>query len=77
MDKETETPQEKFNRIARYRTKKVMEDLRLLSNLGKPYYKSTPEQRRKIVATVRKGVEDLEYILEGEEAASGSFKTDI
>lgn len=54
-----------------------MEDLRLLSNLGKPYYKSTPEQRRKIVATVRKGVEDLEYILEGEEAASGSFKTDI
>lgn len=43
-----ETPAERFSRIATRRLRKVLDDMRLLTNCAGPGYEYTPEQVEKI-----------------------------
>ena len=53
-----ETPSQKFARLARKRVTKVLNDLRLISNLSR--YAHTPEQGAKIVAALTDAVAVVE-----------------
>lgn len=53
-----ETPSQKFSRLARKRVTKVLNDIRLISNLSR--YAHTPEQGEKIVAALTEAVAVVE-----------------
>jgi hypothetical protein len=67
MAEKKETPQAKFDRISEYRTKKILDDYRLMANLVRPYYKSSPQQRRNIIIQLQEGLNELKAHFEGHE----------
>lgn len=67
-----ETPEARFVRIANRRVQKALDALDLVGNLTGSAYKSTKEQRGKIVSALNKAVSDVAETLEsGKTKASG------
>jgi hypothetical protein len=64
-----ETRQDAFRRLATVRTRKVLNMLRVMQNLGK--YPHDTSQTGTIVAALRRGIDDVEYALAGEKQAKG------
>ena len=70
---EKETKNQAFTRIAEKRINKILDEFRILTNLFAPSYKTTPEQRNEVVAALRKGVEEVEYVAAGSKIDKASF----
>ena len=68
-----ESKHEKFQRLAPARVNKTLDEMRKLINLKSPSYESTPTERHAIIAALRKGVEEVEYVFSGEKANKASF----
>ena len=71
-----ETRNDKFRRLAQSRTNRVLAGFPLLHNLVGPAYESTPEERRQIVDTLQKHVDDLKQAFFKEEPRKPSFSFD-
>jgi hypothetical protein len=70
-----ETKSERFKRLAEKRTRKVLNEIRVLSNLSnKGLYEHTPEQLRKIFATLRDSITNAEARFKGEQNRGTEFK---
>ena len=66
MSKIIEKRSERFRRLAEKRTRKVLNDIRVLSNLSnKGLYEYTPEQLRKIFGTLREALAKAETRFKG------------
>jgi len=69
-----ETKKEKFKRLAEKRTKKVLNEIRVLSNLSnKNLYEYTPEQLKKIVGAIRNALATAEARFKGEQKRGIEF----
>lgn len=67
VTKVTETPEERFKRIANLRVNKTLDSLRILSNMGTaPGYEYTDEDVAKIFSTIDKAVEKAKIAFEKE-----------
>lgn len=64
-----ETREERFIRLANARVNKVIHQIRNIGNLASASYESTPTQRKAVIDTLRKTLDEVEYIFAGE--ASG------
>lgn len=64
-----ETPELRFIRLSEARTDKIIDDLRKLKALVSPNYKSTQQQRDKIISTIRSELERVEVRFGGEKQA--------
>ena len=70
-----ETKSERFKRLAEKRTRKVLNEIRVLSNLSnKGLYECTPEQLRKIFTTLRDSITKAEARFKGEQNRGTEFK---
>lgn len=75
MPKNNETKAERFKRLAEKRTKRVLEDIRILSNLAnKGLYDYSPEQLRKITSVIKEALSKAEARFKGEEKKETEFK---
>lgn len=75
MPKNNETKPERFKRLAEKRTKRVLEDIRILSNLAnKGLYSYTPEQLRKIFGVIKETLGKAEARFRGKEKKKVEFK---
>lgn len=74
--KRIEDREQKFIRIAARRVNKVLNEFRLLTNLMQPNYKSTRQQRDKIISTLRTAIDEIEYTFSGEKTKEGVFTFD-
>lgn len=73
--KQNEPKSERFKRLAEKRTKKVLNEIRVLSNLyNKSLYEYTPEQLRKIFGTIRDAIAKAEGRFKGEQINGTEFK---
>ena len=73
MEKVMESANQKFVRIATRRVNQALDVYRLLSNLKAGGYKSTPDQREKIILALRQGLEELEYHFSGSKLDKTKF----
>ncbi len=55
--------EEKFVELAEIRVNRALHDLKLIGNLGNNRYQSTPQQRNKIITSIRKAVKEMEVSL--------------
>lgn len=70
-----ENKSERFKRLAEKRTRKVLNEIRILSNLAnKGLYSYTPEQRRKIFSAIRDAVASAEARFKGTKKPESEFK---
>ncbi len=70
-----EAKNERFKRLAEKRTRKVLNEVRVLSNLSnKGLYDYTPEQQRKIFGAIRDAVAKAEARFKGEQKKDTDFK---
>ena len=70
-----ENKSERFKRLAEKRTRKVLNEIRVLSNLSnKGLYEYTPEQLRKIFGTIRDSLMKAEARFKGEQKRGTEFK---
>lgn len=75
MPKNNETKTERFKRLAEKRTKRILDDIRILSNLSnKGLYDYTPEQLRKIFGVIKDAIGKAEARFRGEEKKKVEFK---
>lgn len=69
-----ENKNEKFKRLAEKRTRKVLNEVRILSNLSnKGLYDYTPEQLRKIFGAIRDSLTKAEARFKGEQKSETEF----
>jgi len=69
-----ESKKERFKRLAEKRTRKVLNEIRVLSNLSnKGLYEYTPEQLRKIFGTIRDSLGKAEAGFKGEQKRETDF----
>ena len=69
-----ETKNERFKRLAEKRTRKVLNEIRVLSNLSnKGLYEYAPEQLRKIFGTIRDSLTKAEGRFKGEQKRGTEF----
>ena len=53
--------EEKFKELAEIRVNRALNDLKLIGNLGNKFrYTSTPDQRKKIINSIKAAVKDME-----------------
>lgn len=65
----------RFKRLAEKRTRKVLNEIRVLSNLSnKGLYDYTPEQLRKIFGAIRDSLTKAEARFKGEQKHDTDFK---
>ena len=70
-----ENKNERFKRLAEKRTRKVLNEIRVLSNLSnKSLYGYTPEQLRKIFGVIKEALGKAEARFKGEEKQEIEFK---
>ena len=70
-----EKKNERFKRLAEKRTRKVLNEIRVLSNLSnKGLYEYKPEQLRKIFGTLRESLSKAEARFKGEQNRDTEFK---
>jgi hypothetical protein len=70
-----ENKSDRFKRLAEKRTIKVLNEIRVLSNLSnKGLYGYTPEQVRKIFSTIRESIANAESRFKGEQKRGTEFK---
>jgi hypothetical protein len=62
-DVPNETKAEKFVRLSKARMPKVLKAISMLENLGTSSYESTPDQRVKILRTLKDAVERVDVAL--------------
>jgi len=75
MSKNQETKAERFKRLAEKRTQKVLEDIRILSNLSNgSLYNYTPEQFRRIFGAIKDSLSAAEARFRGEAKRETKFK---
>ena len=75
MTKNKETRAERFKRLAEKRTRRVLGDVRILSNLSnRSLYEYTPEQLRKVFSVIRESLSKAEARFRGEEKKETEFK---
>lgn len=71
---ENETPEQRFVRLGEFRTKGAIKRIMMLGSLSGPNYKSTEEQRKRIIQLLRHAVDTVESRLEKTKAASIEVK---
>lgn len=70
-----ELKNDRFKRLAEKRTRKVLNEIRVLSNLSnKGLYEYTPEQLRKIFGAIRDSLIKTEARFRGEQKSETEFK---
>ena len=75
MSKNNETKAERFKRLAEKRTRKVLEDLRILSNLSnKGLYEYAPEQLRKVFGAISDAFEEAKIRFKGGKKTGREFE---
>lgn len=75
MPKNNETKSDRFKRLAEKRTKRILDDIRILSNLSnKGLYDYTPEQLRKIFGVIKETLGKADARFRGEEKKKVEFK---
>ena len=53
--------EKKFKELAEIRVNRALNDLKLIGNLGNKFrYTSTPDQRKKIINSIKAAVKDME-----------------
>ena len=74
MEKE-ENKSERFKRLAEKRTRKVLNEIRVLSNLAnKGLYEYTPEQIKKVFAVIRDSLTKADARFRGEQKKDTEFR---
>lgn len=74
METKKETKNERFKRLAEKRTRKVLNEIRVLSNLSnKGLYEYTPEQLKKIFTAIRDSLNMAEAGFKGEQKRGTEF----
>lgn len=74
METKKETKNERFKRLAEKRTRKVLNEIRVLSNLSnKGLYEYTPEQLRKIFGAIHDSLARAEAGFKGEQKRGTEF----
>jgi hypothetical protein len=69
-----ENKSERFKRLAQKRVRKVLDDVRILSNLSnKGLYDYSPDQLRKIFGAIKEAVGQAEARFKGEAKESTEF----
>lgn len=71
---DTETNEQRFIRLGEQRTKQAIRRIMMLGTLAGPNYKSTDEQRKRIVDLLRQAVNAVEVKLEKKTAATIEVK---
>jgi hypothetical protein len=75
MSKNNEQKAERFKRLAEKRVRKVLDDIRIVSNLhNRGLYDYTPEQLRKIFAAMKDALAKAEARFRGEEKQEKEFE---
>ena len=75
MAKNNESKSERFKRLAEKRTKRVLDDIRILSNLSnKGLYSYTPEQIKKIFSAADSAISEAKQRFKGKEKKETEFK---
>ena len=75
MKKNNESKSNRFKRLAEKRTKRVLEDIRILSNLAnKGLYSYTSEQLRKIFSAIEGAFSKARSRFKGKEKRETEFK---
>lgn len=70
-----ENKNDRFKRLAEKRTRKVLNEIRVLSNLSnKGLYEYKPEQLRKIFGAIKESVTKAEARFKGEQESETEFK---
>lgn len=71
-----ETKNQAFVRLAEKRVNKTLDCYRVISNLFKTNYKSTPDQRDAVIVALRHGLNELEASAAGDKINKEAFKMD-
>ena len=58
--KATESPEDKFTRLATIRTRNALKQIKLIGNLSSSSYKYSDEQAEKIISSLRSAVDEIE-----------------
>lgn len=75
MTKNTENRSERFKRLAEKRTRRVLNNIRVLSNLSnKGLYDYTPEQTRRVFSAMKDAIAKAEARFRGEAREEVEFK---
>jgi len=75
MSKNNEQKEERFKRLAGKRVRKVLDDIRIVSNLSnRGLYDYTPEQLRKIFGAMKDAITKAEARFRGEEKEEKNFE---
>jgi hypothetical protein len=75
MSKNNEQKAERFKRLAEKRVRKVLDDIRIVSNLSnRGLYDYTPEQLRKIFGAMKDAITKAEARFRGEEKEEKNFE---
>jgi len=75
MTKDKETKSDRFKRLAEKRVKRVLNDIRIVSNLSnRGLYGYTLEQLRKIFGAIRDALSKAEARFKGEKKEETDFK---
>ena len=75
MDNKKEAKSARFKRLAEKRTKRVLNDIRILSNLANQgLYEYSPEQLKKISGAIRNSLIKAEARFRGEEKQEAEFE---
>ena len=75
MDNKNEAKSARFRRLAEKRTKRVLNDIRILSNLAnRGLYNYSPDQLRKVFSAIRKALAQAEGRFKGEEKEGIEFE---
>lgn len=70
-----ENKSERFRRLAEKRTRRVLEDMRILSNLSnKGLYDYSPEQLRKVFGAIKEALTKAEVRFKGGKKTESEFK---
>jgi hypothetical protein len=70
-----ESKSERFKRLAERRTRRILNEIRILSNLSnKSLYEFSPEQLKKIFAAIRESIGEAEARFKGDPKGGAEFK---
>lgn len=66
--------EDSFRKLASKRVNKVLNDIRLVANLAAPNYKSSMDQRTRIVTAIRRALDELEAVFAGDKRDDSKFE---
>jgi len=67
--------EKKFKELAEIRVNRTLNDLKLIGNLGNKFrYTSTPDQRKKIINSIKAAVKDMENNLNNQTEEKTKWK---